>query len=90
MDRQDFDLLVTSGLLAQVEKIVVEAHRKLYLEESREWSRPIAYRWLRYEDPMPVTRLAEGTKRLRRRGGKFDPEAVDKACAKASKKGYLN
>jgi hypothetical protein len=90
MDRQDFDLLVTSGLLAQVEKIVVEAHRKLYLEEGREWSRPIAYRWLRYEDPMPVTRLAEGTKRLRRRGGKFDPEAVDKACAKASKKGYLN
>ena len=90
MGRQDFDLLVTSGLLAQVEKIVVEAHRELYVGEGREWSRPIAYRWLRYEDPMPVTRLAEGTKRLRRRGGKFDSKAVDKACAKASQKGFLN
>jgi len=90
MGRQDFDLLVTSRLLAQVEKIVVEAHRELYLDEGREWSRPIAYRWLRYEDPMPVARLAEGTKRLRRRGGKFDGEAVEKACDLASQKGYLN
>ena len=90
MGRQEFDGLVRSGLLAQVEKIVVEAHRELYLEEGREWSRPIAYRWLRYEDPMPVTRLAEGTKRLRRRGGKFDSKAVDKACAKASQEGFLN
>jgi hypothetical protein len=39
---------------------------------------------------MPVTRLAEGTRRLRRRGGKFDAEAVEKACALASQKGYLN
>ena len=90
MGRQDFDLLVESGLLARVERIVVDAHRELYLAEGREWSRPIAYRWLRYEDPMPVTRLAEGTKKLRRRGGKFDSEAVDKACALASQKGYLN
>ena len=90
MGRQDFDLLVTSRLLAQVERIVVEAHRELYLDEGREWSRPIAYRWLRYEDPVPVARLAEGTKRLRRRGGKFDAEAVEKACALASQKGYLN
>jgi len=89
MGRQDFDLLVTSGLLAQVEKIVVEAHGELYVGEGREWSRPIAYRWLRYEDPMPVNRLAEGTKRLRRRGGKFDSKAVDKACAKASQEGFL-
>ncbi|HYR49371.1 MAG TPA: hypothetical protein VES90_04225 [Candidatus Eisenbacteria bacterium] len=90
MGRQDFDLLVTSGLLAQVEKIVVEAHRKLYLDEGREWSRPVAYRWLRYEDPMPVTRLAEGAKRLRRRGAEFDAKAVDKACSEASQKGFLN
>ena len=90
MGRQDFDLLVGSGLLAQVEKIVVEGHRELYLAEGREWSRPIAYRWLRYEDPVPVKRLAEGTKRLRRRGGKFEPEAVDKACAEAVKRGFLN
>ena len=91
MGRQDFDLLVNSGLLANVEKIVVEAHRELYLVEGREWSRPIAYRWLRYEDPMPVTSLAEGVRKLRRRGGgKFDPEAVDKACTEASQMGYLN
>jgi hypothetical protein len=90
MGNQDFDLLVESGLLAQVEEIVVGAHRKVYLAEGREWSRPIAYRWLRYEDPMPVARLADGTRRLRRRGGQFDPEAVDKACAEAVKRGFLN
>ena len=90
MGRQDFDVLVKSGLLAEVENIVVEAHRDLYLAEGREWSRPIAYRWLRYEDPLPVTRLLEGTKRLRRRGGRFDSEAVEKACALASQKGFLN
>jgi hypothetical protein len=90
MGRQDFDLLVTSGLLAEVEKIVVEAHRKLYLDEEREWSRHIAYRWLRYEDPMPLARLAEGFRKLGRRGGKFDAEAVEKACVKASQKGFLN
>jgi len=93
MGRQDFDLLVESGLLAQVEKIVVEAHRELYLAEGREWSRPIAYRWLRYEDPMPVSRLGEGRRKLRKRmsktGGKFDPEAVEKACALASERGFL-
>lgn len=89
MGRQDFDVLVKSGLLGQVEKIVVDAHRELYLAQGREWSRPVAYRWLRYEDPMPVTRLAEGAKKLRRRGGKFDSEAVEKACAKASQEGFL-
>jgi hypothetical protein len=93
MGRQDFDLLVKSGLLAQVEKIVVEAHRELFLAEGRQWSRPIAYRWLRYEDPMPVARLAEGTRRLRKRmrqtGGQFDREAVDKACAEGAKRGFL-
>ena len=89
MGRQDFDLLISSGLLGQVEKIVVATHRKLYLAEGREWSQAIAYRWLRYEDPMPVARLAEGAAKLRRRGGQFDPEAVDKACAEASKRGFL-
>jgi len=90
MGRQDFDVLVKSGLLAGVENVVIDAHRDLYLAEGREWSRPIAYRWLRYEDPMPVMRLLEGTKRLRRRGGRFDSEAVEKACALASQKGFLN
>jgi hypothetical protein len=90
MNSQDFDLLVDSGLLARVEQIVVESHRRLYETQGREWSRPIAYRWLRYEDPAPVARLAEGTRKLRRRGADFDSDAVDKACVEASKKGFLN
>ena len=89
MARQEFGSLVQGGLLPQVENLVVESHRKLYLAEGREWSRPIAYRWLRYEDPMPVARLVNGVKRLRKRGAKLDFDAVEKACAKASKKGYL-
>jgi hypothetical protein len=90
MARQDFQLLVESGLLSQVEQIVVESHRTLYATEDRGWSPPIAYRWLRYEDPMPVARLVDGTKRLRRRGAEFNPGAVEKACAKASNRGFLN
>ncbi|MDQ2942833.1 MAG: hypothetical protein M3R21_04085 [Candidatus Dormibacteraeota bacterium] len=90
MAGQDFDSLVQGGLLSRVEKIVVDTHRSLYLAEGREWSLPIAYRWLRYEDPMPVARLMEGTKGLRKRGGKFDSDAVEKACVEASKGGYLN
>jgi hypothetical protein len=90
MGRQDFNTMVESGLLAEVEKIVVEAHRDLYLAQGREWSRPIAYRWLRYEDPVPVTRLAEGVRKLRRRRGRFDAQAVEKACVKGSQKGFLN
>jgi len=90
MGRQDFDVLVKSGLLAEIENVVVEAHRDLYLAEGKEWSRPIAYRWLRYEDPMPVSRLLEGTKRLMRRDGRFDSKAVEKACVLASQMGFLN
>jgi hypothetical protein len=87
---QDFHGLVDSGLLPRVEGIVVETHRRLYEMQGREWSRPVAYRWLRYEDPAPVERLAEGTRKLRRRGAEFDSDAVDKACVEASKNGYLN
>jgi hypothetical protein len=90
MAGQDFQLLVDSGLLRQVEQIVVDGHRNLYESKGREWSAPMAYRWLRYEDPTPVARLAEGTKRLRKRGIEFDSDAVEKACAEASKKGFLN
>jgi hypothetical protein len=89
MGQQDFDVLVKSGLLTQVEEIVVESHRKLYRAQGKEWSRPIAYRWLRYEDPMPVERLAEGAKRLRRRRARFEPEAVEKACANGAQIGFL-
>ena len=90
MARQDFSLLVKSGLLSQVEQIVVDGHRTLYESKGLAWSPPIAYRWLRYEDPEPVTRLLEGVEKLRRRGGEFDAGAVDKACAEALRKGFLN
>ena len=90
MARQDFQHLVESGLLSEVEQIVVDCHRALYESKGLAWSAPIAYRWLRYEDPEPVARLADGVKRLRRRGGEFNTGAVDKACAEASRKGFLN
>jgi hypothetical protein len=80
MAGQDFDSLVESGLLIDVEDLVVEA----YLGRHPGASRPDAYRWLRYEDPDPVARLAEGVRRLRSEGAEFDARAVDKACGKAS------
>jgi hypothetical protein len=90
MADQDFADLVRSGLLTQVEQIVLEAHRGLWEAEGRTWSRPVAYHWLRYEDPMPVDRLRDGVKRLRRRGASFNLDAVDKACTEALKSGFLN
>jgi hypothetical protein len=86
MAGQDFNDLVAGQLIKDVEEMVVEA----YLSVHPGSSRPEAYRWLRYEDPDPVARLAEGVTRLRREGADFDPIAVDKACAKASKTGYSN
>ena len=90
MAERDFSELTDSGLLPAVEEIVLEAHRSLYLREGRAWSRPAAYHWLHYEDPAPVQRLSEGVRKLRRRGAKFDAEAVDKACARARERGFLN
>jgi len=90
MAGRGFDEVVADGLLRDVEVIVVEAHRKLYESEGLEWSQPIAYRWLRYEDPLPVDRLAEGVERLRRRGAEFDSGAVDKVRQKAVLRGFSN
>jgi hypothetical protein len=90
MARQDFQSLVDSGLLGQVEQIVVDGHRTLHESEGLAWSPSMAYRWLHYEDPEPVARLAEGVKKLRRRGVEFDAGAVDKACAEAVRKGFLS
>jgi hypothetical protein len=92
MAGQDFAVLSKGdpSLLREVELIVVESHRKLYEAEAKKWSRPIAYRWLHYEDPMPVVRLLEGVQRLRNQGAPFDPEAVEKACNTAGKDGFLN
>ena len=86
MGGQEFSSLVDSGLLKDVEEIVVAA----YLAAHSGASRPAAYHWLRYEDPAPVERLSEGVRKLTGRGAMFSPLAVDKACAKASKLGYLN
>lgn len=80
---------MASRLLSDVEEIVIEAHRGLYEREGLLWSKPIAYHWLRYENSDPVGRLKDGVKRLRRRGAVFDGDAVEKACVKASKKGFL-
>ena len=86
MSRQEFAALVKTGLLKEVEGIVVEAYVSVHPGASR----PEAYRWLRYEDPDPVARLADGVRGLGREGAEFDPIAVDKACAEASKMGYSN
>jgi hypothetical protein len=92
MARQDFATMAAGepSLLRQVEGIVVESHRRLYTARGKPWSRPIAYHWLQYEDPLPLARLRDGVKRLRRRGAAFDAEAVEKACAKAGENGFLN
>jgi len=90
MEGQDFKLLVDSGLLGLAEQIVVDGHRSLHESRREAWSPSLAYRWLRYEDPMPVMRLMEGVKRLRRRGVEFPADAVEKACVEAEKKGFLN
>jgi hypothetical protein len=86
MATAEFHLLLESGLLTDVEEIVVGA----YLAAHPGASRPEAYRWLRYEDPDPVARLAEGVRRLREEGAQLGGDAVDKACSKASAKGLLN
>jgi len=92
MATQDFDTLSSGepSLLRQVELIVVDGHRRLYEAQGEPWSEPVAYHWLRYEDPMPVTRLAEGLQKLLRSRANLDAEAVDKACAEAHKWGFPN
>jgi hypothetical protein len=86
MERADFAVLVESGVLKDVEEIVVAGYLSLHPGASR----PEAYHWLRYEDAEPVRRLAEGVRKLRKEGARFDAEAVDKACAKARRRGLLN
>ena len=90
MAQQEFSRLSAGepSLLRQVEEIVVEAHRQLYETQGRSWSKPVAYRWLRFEDPMPVARLSDGVRKLRRRAARFNPDAVEKACTEAAKLGY--
>jgi hypothetical protein len=90
MVRQDFANISAGepSLLRQVEEIVIESHRRLYESQGREWSKPIAYRWLRFEDPTPAARLQEGVKKLVRRAASFNPDAVEKACMEAVEDGF--
>jgi hypothetical protein len=89
---QDFAELTAGepSLLRQVELIVLDTHRRLYAAKGKPWSEPIAYRWLRYENPMPVARLADGVKQLLDEGANVDADAVDKACTEARKRGFPN
>jgi len=90
MAAQDFRT-ITEGepsLLRRVERIVVDGHRSVYAVKGRLWSEPVAYHWLRYEDPNPVERLSEGLAKLRRRGAQVDDNAVDKACGEARRHGF--
>ena len=92
MALQDF-AGISSGdpsLLRRIELIVLDGHRRLYEAKGEPWSEPIAYRWLHYEDPRPVERLADGVRRLLRVGINVDDDAVDKACAEARKLGFSN
>lgn len=55
------------SLLRTVEHVVVENHRLLHQELlSESWSPPQAYRWIRYENPDPVSQLEEATNSLER------------------------
>ncbi|HVC75528.1 MAG TPA: hypothetical protein VND96_03320 [Candidatus Micrarchaeaceae archaeon] len=67
---------------------MIETHRRLYASQGRAWSKPVAYRWLRFEDPMPAARLRDGLKELRERAAEIDPDAVDKVCKDAAKHGF--
>jgi hypothetical protein len=89
---QDFAILTAGepSVLRQVERIVVDTHRRLYERSGRQWSEPIAYQWLHYEDPMPVARLGDGVRRLLAEGAEVDVDAVDNACMEARKRGFSN
>ena len=51
-------------MLRQVESIVVDAHRRWYESLGKTWSEPVAYHWLHYEDPDPISRLRVAVQRL--------------------------
>ncbi len=55
------------SLLRTLEHVVVENHRLLHQEFMGEsWSAPAAYRWIRYENPDPVSQLEEASSSLER------------------------
>jgi len=89
MAGQPFERLVVGdpSLLGEVEAIVVAAHRDWYEASGRTgWTEPNAYHWLRYEDPDPVRRLAEGVRRLEPELARRESQ-VDAAIALAHRLG---
>jgi len=64
MREQDFDR-IRPQLLPEVERLVVAEHAALHRDLRGEaWTPPAAYRWIRYESPDPVERLADATRQL--------------------------
>ena len=74
MRKQHFsDLIAERGglphgsLLRTVEHVVLQNHRVLHEDFMHvDWSAPAAYRWMRYENPDPVSQLEEATNSLER------------------------
>ena len=64
MRSQPFEA-VRELLLEPLERLVVADHAALHRDRlGEEWSPPAAYRWIRYEDPAPIDRLLDATRRL--------------------------
>jgi hypothetical protein len=64
MREQTFEV-VRGDLLTELERLVVAEHAALFGQLLGErWSRPQAYRWIRYEDPDPIGRLIAASRRL--------------------------
>ena len=90
MAAQPFERLLEGdpSLLRRVERVLVDAHRRWSESRGRrDWSEPQAYQWLRYEDPDPVARLAEGVRRLGHEV-EIPPDALSPALQTASDLGY--
>ena len=73
MRRQRFSELIAErgleegSILRTLEHLVVDNHRRLHQEfMGQSWSAPAAYRWMRYENPDPVSQLEEATFSLER------------------------
>ena len=90
MRTQGFDSLISGdpSLLELVEQATVDAHRRWCALGGRDWSEPLAYRWLRYEDPDPVARLADGLARLCAAGVEVDAALAHRALDAARKLGH--
>ena len=76
------------SLLRLVENAIIDAHRRRFALDGRVWTEPAAYRWLRYEDPDPIARLADGLHRIVAEGGEIDAGLAGRAVASARELGY--